>query len=194
MDYTSEVWKLIKWKTIIFKGREKIFQVENTDPESSGSLTLDSSRLPCTNEYMLNLMYYSQGDILVTGDQSITDVISCSLANDKLNQKIWYQRVPWKDDFIREFSALCSDGALVSDESSCGTLEMTNICDLKKVKDFRIYGREQLEKVIKLVSTFKDEIFELNKIIEDVEEERRESYQPTLVNWDKNFLEKLTLF
>jgi hypothetical protein len=185
MDYTSEVWNLIRWKTIVFKDRKNTFQVENSNPNSVGTLTLDATRFPCPNELMMNLIHYSEEDILVTGDQSITDVISCSLESNRGSKKIWYQRVPWKLDFIDNFSASsCSDDALKSDETSCGILQMQNSCDLKKVKDFRVQGKEKLEKVMELAC--KVDMFELNKLnraIEEVEKDRK-----NIIDCDDEFL------
>ena len=57
--------------------------------------------LPLKYKDMLKLYKNSEEDILLTGDQSITDVLSCCV-----EKNIFYQIVPWKEDFALELSKL----------------------------------------------------------------------------------------
>ena len=65
-------------------------------------------------------MKYSVKDILLTGDQSITDGLSCCP-----NKNIWYQTVPWKYDFVDNLAAEMPNEYLKEMKTSCGTVKTT---------------------------------------------------------------------
>ena len=57
-------------------------------------------------------------DILVTGDQSITDVFSCCK-----RKKVWYQIAPWKHDFANGLAEKLPNQYYHTFQTSCGTLK-----------------------------------------------------------------------
>ena len=73
----------------------------------------------------------SVNDILVTGDQSLTDIISCCKY-----KRVWYQIAPWKMEFSENLFKHLPNKNLKSFKTSCGTLKSadTNI-DWKKLKN-----------------------------------------------------------
>lgn len=82
------------------------------------TLILNGSVFPVTNTKMLSLMKYSVKDILLTGDQSITDGLSCCP-----NKNIWYQIVPWKYDFVDNLTLKMPNKYLGDIKTSCGTIK-----------------------------------------------------------------------
>ena len=89
--------------------------------EGEGVLTIRSDVYPVSNSVMLGLIKYSQKDILLTGDQSITDALSCCKSKN-----IFYQIAPWKSNFGRNLSKLMPNKYLSSIRTSCGTIKAIN--------------------------------------------------------------------
>ena len=86
----------------------------------TNTLILNASVFPVPNAKMLSLMKYSVKDILLTGDQSITDGLSCCP-----NKNIWYQIVPWKYDFVDNLAVDMPNKYLEDKRTSCGTVKTT---------------------------------------------------------------------
>lgn len=86
--------------------------------ENQNKVILDGTVYPVANEEMIQLMRHSLKDILVTGDQSITDVLSC--CPDK---NIFYQIAPWKEDFAKQLHKLLPNKHLKYKKTSCGTMK-----------------------------------------------------------------------
>lgn len=84
-------------------------------------LILNTTVFPVPNATMLSLMKYSVKDILLTGDQSITDCLSCCP-----NKNIWYQTVPWKYDFVEKLAAEMPNKYLKNERTSCGNVTTTS--------------------------------------------------------------------
>lgn len=111
------------------------------------TLTLRADIYPLSNPNMLKLMKYSVKDILLTGDQSITDALSCC------NRKnIFYQIAPWKKDFGYELAKNLPNKFLFSEKTACGTLLAIKYnSDYRKfVKkwDFRKLGKPKMDAII----------------------------------------------
>lgn len=94
---------------------EKIDILESED--SSRRLLLRGDIFPVPREDMLSLIKYSENDILMTGDQSITDAIDCCS-----KKTIWYQTVPWKRGFASALAVALPQKYLKKSSTSCGTL------------------------------------------------------------------------
>ena len=77
---------------------------------------------------MLSLMKYSVNDILLTGDQSLTDGLSCCP-----NKNIWYQTVPWKYDFVQQLAEDMPNKYLKNERTSCGTVKASKFKGIMKV-------------------------------------------------------------
>jgi hypothetical protein len=77
--------------------------------------------LPVPNKDMIVYMQHSVDDILITGDQSITDVLSCCP-----KKNIWYQIAPWKEPFGKNLAKLMPNNYLKAKKTSCGTIKGIN--------------------------------------------------------------------
>jgi hypothetical protein len=76
---------------------------------------------PLSHSHMLTLMKHGVSDVLVTGDQSVTDLISCATATD--DKTIWYQALPWKLRFAEELAKHLHRPELASGEdAACGLI------------------------------------------------------------------------
>ena len=118
------------------------------------TLIIRTDVLPVPNIDMLNLMKYSVQDILVTGDQSITDALSCCPTKN-----IFYQRVAWKYNFANNLAKYMPNKWLNSSRTSCGTIKALHFdSNYKKFLnewDFRKRGRRMTDAVILMGKTFK---------------------------------------
>jgi hypothetical protein len=122
-----------------------IIQLDIGDGE--GVLHIRCDIFPIKNKKMLTLMKYSVNDILLTGDQSITDALSC--CPDK---NIFYQIVPWKTDFAKQLSKYLPNPFIGKESTSCGTVKAVDYkSDHKKFLqdwDFRTKGKPKLDAII----------------------------------------------
>ena len=60
-------------------------------------------------------------DILVTGDQSLTDIISCCKY-----KRVWYQIAPWKKGLAENLHKHLPNEYYGTYKTSCGTLKSIN--------------------------------------------------------------------
>ena len=92
--------------------------------------------LPVPNKDMLVYIQHSVDDILITGDQSITDVLSCCP-----KKNIWYQIAPWKEPFGHNLAKAMPNKYLQAKKTSCGTIKginyKSNYKEFVKENDFR---------------------------------------------------------
>jgi hypothetical protein len=103
--------------------------------------------LPVPNNVMMQLMSSSINDILLTGDQSITDALSCCS-----NKNIFYQIAPWKSDLGKNLATTMPNIYLKKVSTSCGTLRAisykSNYSKFVKKWDFRVRGRPKLDAIM----------------------------------------------
>ena len=87
-------------------------------------------------------------DVLITGDQSLTDVLSYCPPQ----KNIWYQVVTWKENFAYELSRLIPNKFLSNFKTSCGTLRGIRMHkNNKKIIqnwDFRVLGKKRMDAII----------------------------------------------
>jgi len=122
-------------------GEDSFFQGEGN------SLIIRGDILPKPRPEFIALMKYSVEDILLTGDQSITDCFSSST-----KKKIWYQIAPWKTDFAENLTKYIPDTNLDNFRTSCGTLQSIH----QKVSykpflskyDFRKLGKIRMDAIL----------------------------------------------
>jgi len=98
------------------KIRKNIYKKEIKNDNSL--LTIRGDIYPLKNEEMLALIKYSVKDILLTGDQSITDALSC--CPDK---NIFYQIATWKESFGKDLAKDLPNKFLMKKSTSCGSLD-----------------------------------------------------------------------
>ena len=112
-----------------------------------GILNLKCDIFPVPNKDMLTLMKYSVDDILLTGDQSITDALSCCS-----NKNIFYQIAPWKANFAKNLANHLPNPYLSKKSTSCGTVKAvsykSDYTKFIKTWDFRYRGKAKLDTVI----------------------------------------------
>ena len=101
------------------------------------------------------LIASSVDDILVTGDQSVTDVLSCCP-----KKNIFYQIAPWKRDFAKSLSEIMPNKYLESSSTSCGTRQIplyfqSDYTQFVMDNDFRKLARPKLNQVINLTVAIK---------------------------------------
>jgi len=130
----------------------KVLEGENT-PRGK-KLIIRGDVLPVSRPDMLSLMKHSLPDILVTGDQSITDVIGCC------NRKtVWYQTVPWKISLAKALAKEMPQKYLRNERTSCGTLKGfkvdSNLKRFKSQHDFRKKARPTIEAAFRAASEAK---------------------------------------
>ena len=101
------------YSRIIVSDQERIYA-----GSGRGTLYLRKDVYPVSHSLMMGLIKYSVRDILVTGDQSITDVLSCCRGKN-----IFYQIAPWKEGFARNLTKYLPNSYLHKKSTSCGSLK-----------------------------------------------------------------------
>ena len=118
-----------------------------TSRKKESVLTFRTDIYPVANTTMTTLFRYSLDDVLVTGDQSFTDVISCCASKN-----IFYQIAEWKKSFSRYLAKLLPNKYLLKKSTSCGSMAAIRYeSDYKgfvKKWDFRINARPKLNGII----------------------------------------------
>ena len=91
-DIDRTLDKLYKYYGKIIVKTKKMVKTYEKDNNKKNTLILRGDIFPVPNKEMLGLMRYSQKDILLSGDQSVTDVLSCCP-----EKNIFYQIAPHKE-------------------------------------------------------------------------------------------------
>ena len=115
--------------------------------KSDNIMIIRGDILPKPRQEFISLIKYSVDDVLLTGDQSITDAFSC--CSRKI---IWYQIAPWKKDFATQMSKHIPNKYFKSYRTSCGTINALNYNPdyrkfLKKF-DFRVKGKQIMDAIM----------------------------------------------
>lgn len=104
--------------------------------------------LPLPYSEMVKLYNHSEKQILITGDQSITDVISC--CSKELTP--FYQIVPWKRDFAKNLAKYLPQKFIKRIETTCGSINgikyHPSMEKFKREWDFRKNAREKLDAIV----------------------------------------------
>ena len=141
-------------KIFMIDRNKKISVIKARGDESSTFLIL-CNVFPVENSKMISLMKYSVRDILLTGDQSISDCLSCCPTKN-----IFYQIVGWKVDFARELTRLLPNEYLGSVRTSCGTLDAisyeSDYRNFVREYDFKKLGKPKLTAIMRAASAYRD--------------------------------------
>jgi hypothetical protein len=117
------------------------------DGGEGNTLIIRGDILPKPRPEFISLMKYSVEDILLTGDQSITDCFS--VAN---NKRVWYQIAPWKTDFAKGLSESIPDKYISNFRTTCGSLkgihQKVNYKPFLKEYDFRKLGKQRMDALL----------------------------------------------
>ena len=135
---------------------QKGAQKNLTTATAGHKLLIRGDIFPVSRPIMISLMRYSVRDILVTGDQSVTDAINCCK-----NKNIWYQVVPWKTALAKELAKAIPQSYLSKSKTACGTITAMRIRDLtttkiKRENDFRKKAKHILDSTFKAINDSKD--------------------------------------
>ena len=90
---------------------------ERAEPAAGATLYVRADVLPVANRTMLALMRHSVRDILITGDQSLTDVLGCCPSKN-----VFYQIMPWKEHLAQQLARLMPNPNLRSRRTACGSM------------------------------------------------------------------------
>lgn len=150
-DYMSSLKKRILntigdiYPTVILRTKqESIILRKGTGKRK---LTLRADIFPVPNKIMLRIMRHSLKDILVTGDQSITDVLSCCP-----EKNIFYQIAFWKTRFAKKLAQNMPNKYLLEKKTACGTLNAlkykSNYKKFINEWNFQTKGKPKLDAII----------------------------------------------
>jgi hypothetical protein len=163
--------------------------LEKTYDKNTSVLRLRTELLPLPYAEYVNLFNYSLPDVLTTGNQSVTDIVSCCK-----NYNIYYQLMPWERPFARGLNnALrAPKDYLKNVKTSCGMENMSidkqmNLRLIEEKNDFRVLGKAKLDKIINnahKLRTDKDTI----KFIDIVLSSRKRS---TVIEKFKKYLKEI---
>lgn len=117
-------------------------------------ITLRGDVFPVPNAIMLEMMKNSMREILLTGDQSITDALSCCF-----EKNIFYQIAPWKTNFGKHLSEKLPNKYLKTKKTSCGSVLAvgydSDYTEFVKTWDFRVLARPMIEGIVNYTATSK---------------------------------------
>lgn len=120
---------------------------KNVDFDTQNTLYIRGDIFPLPNTDMLQLIRHSVRDILLTGDQSITDALSCC----STTKNIFYQIASWKENFGKQLAEQLPNEYLKKKTTSCGTLKAikykSNYTDFNDSWDFRILARPKMDAI-----------------------------------------------
>jgi hypothetical protein len=149
-------------------------------------LRFRSELTPMPYEKYVSMFNYCLPDVLITGDQSVTDIISCCK-----DYTIYYQIMPWKKNLAKNLSKVtgAQEDYLRKVRDSCGLQKMSdnkklNLRKLESQFDFRKLGKAKLDGIVnnaRLLTKNKD----VKKYVEFVLNSRKKS---TIVKKLKNYL------
>jgi hypothetical protein len=150
-------------KTLMHKYYPNVWILSEDNKDSffvgeGNSLIIRGDILPKPRLEFISLMKYSVQDILLTGDQSITDCLSyCS------DKHIWYQIAPWKQNLAIQLAKHLPDKNLLNFRTTCGNLksihQTVNYKDFLKKNDFRKLGKIRADAILNFIynkDEFKD--------------------------------------
>lgn len=165
LEYDLDIIKRIDkyYSNILLIDKTKEYVISLSD-KNDNILTFRADIFPVPYKDISSIIKHSVDDVLVTGDQSITDVLSCCGSKN-----IFYQIAGWKENFASELAKTLPNKYLSKGETSCGTLKAitykSDYRDFIKKWDFRKLAKPKLDAIISSVKFKKD-----NKgVIEDLE-------------------------
>jgi hypothetical protein len=98
----------------------------------------------------LNYICNALPEILVTGNQSIGDILSCCP-----DFNIFYQIMPWEKNFAKELSIITGVNDLGKSSKSCGHDKRTNLKGVYKSSDFEKKGKKYMDAILNSIYSIK---------------------------------------
>jgi len=118
-----------------------------SDDKNKNNLILRGDILPQPREKFIDLIVDSIPDVLLTGDESLVDALTC--CKDKT---IWYQIAPWKQNLAYNLYLETGNKNYSTFKTTCGTIKgfrfKNDVDNLIKNNDFRIKGKEKFDALL----------------------------------------------
>lgn len=154
LDEPKKLKKLVKYiKSQNYYDEVEIITKETKPQEWDPSLRVLRLRceiLPLPYKEYTSLFKYCLPDVLLTGNQSVTDIISCCK-----DYQIYYQIMPWEYSFATNLNnnLNLSDNYLRKFKTACGYEKMdlnmkSNLQRIQEKYDFRVLGKEKMDRII----------------------------------------------
>lgn len=143
--------------TVKVVGRDGEDVLYGSDGDGGGGSSLPSRLivlrgdvLPLSHADFGTLIRHSVKDVLITGDQSLTDVLSLCATAPK---RIWYQVMSWKRGLAEQLADILHRPELRLARTACGVLQAVSVssdaaCALLDHWDFRQLARPKMDAVI----------------------------------------------
>jgi len=163
-DNLTKILNIIEnfYPNIIIKHKDYI-ETLSSDDSSKSIITFRADIFPVPYSDIIGLMKHSLKDVLVTGDQSISDVLSCCI-----DKNIWYQTGGWKETFAKELAYYLPNKYLANTKTSCGTLEgikyKSNYKKFVKDWNFTILAKPKLDAILEFAKFKQTHYTEIEKI------------------------------
>lgn len=154
--YHKKILKLLDkyYDNIKITGKDEVKYLKG-GKNKGYTLNIRTDIYPLVNSDMIRLIKYSVDDILLTGDQSITDAISCCY-----KKNIFYQIAPWKQNFGKYLAKNLPNKYLEKKITSCGTIKAIKYkSDYYKFKehwDFRKLARPKMNAIFKFTKLLRE--------------------------------------
>lgn len=154
LDDPDKLDKLIKYiKKMDYYDEVEIITKKNLEKKWSPNIRVLRIRceiLPLPYKEYTSLFNYCLPDVLLTGNQSVTDIISCCK-----EYNIYYQIMPWEYSFATNLNNTLQlpDNYLRKWKTACGYEKMdintkSNLRLVEEKYDFRVLGKEKLDRII----------------------------------------------
>lgn len=153
LEDESSMRKLIKY--IKMKGYYDNVEIitekraEQKYNENDSVIRFRAEILPLPFKEYTNLFNYSLPDVLTTGNQSVSDIVSCCK-----NFNIYYQIMPWERPFAAGLNNSLKPqyNYLKNVKTSCGIEKMaidkqSNLRLIEQNNDFRVLGKAKLDRI-----------------------------------------------
>ncbi len=142
-------------------------------------LCFKTNILPVSNSDMLELMKNSVKDILLTGDQSVSDALSCCPTKN-----VFYQVADWKKDFAYKMAKLLPNHYYTSIKTSCGGVKAvrynSHYDKFVKKWGFKVLGKPKLDAIILGAIAMKND-YKIKELAEVVVKEQLRSVKNKLI-------------
>ena len=133
--------------------------IEKNWPSNLRVLRIRCEVLPLPYKEYTSLFNYCLPDVLLTGNQSVTDIISCCK-----NYNIYYQIMPWEYSFATNLNNTLRvpGNYLRKYKTACGydKMDIKMQSDLRRVQekyDFRVLGKNKLDKIISNIKSITED-------------------------------------
>ena len=145
--YFKDVSIVVKNTGFISGGKKELLSFKGRERAPGNKLIVRTDIFPVSNDILVQIVKFSVKDVLTTGDQSLTDVLSCCP-----NKNIWYQVVPWKKNLADNLAKELPNSFIKKKSTSCGALKTfqtkQNPENIIRKYDFRKTGKDRMDGIV----------------------------------------------